>query len=174
MQESKNITNKSSLHKLCVHQSFIWSNGVTEIRVGHRKSVMGPKTKQGAPGIFTVPGPQIYTFTTEIMFKWHGESPGFSTTADPSYVPKAWNSTKYFDRSQFSTLSPDPVSASADQLRTPDRGPWRWKGPMWWEVLHKCKRPHKREGAYWVKGSWKRRGGAHRDKKPTRVLGGPY
>ena len=64
MQESKNITKKSSLDKLCVYLSFIWSNGVTEIRVGPRKSVRGPQNKARGPGIFTVPGPQIYTFTT--------------------------------------------------------------------------------------------------------------
>ena len=52
MQEIKSITKKSSLDKLCVHQSFIWSNGVTEIRVGHRKSVRGPQNKARRPWHF--------------------------------------------------------------------------------------------------------------------------
>jgi len=52
MQESKNITKKSSLHKLCVHQSFIWSNGMTEIRVGPRSSVRGHQNKARGPWHF--------------------------------------------------------------------------------------------------------------------------
>ena len=57
MQKSKNLTKKSSVDKLCVHQSFIWSNGVTEISVGPRKSVKGPKNKARGPGILTVSVP---------------------------------------------------------------------------------------------------------------------